>query len=153
VRFHSAFRGVFRGHGDGHRPTLRQWFHDYHQRADVEAGIKQGKGVFCLGTFHSRFKAGIQIQEMLVLFACNFLAWLREWLEQRPMNAFLTGKGIKELVRTASNTEATMTINRLSGLLRFDERGPYPGQRLYVSFLPTQPKPPIFVGSQFFNST
>jgi len=90
---------------------------------------------------------------MLVLFACNFLAWLREWLEQRPMNAFLTGKGIKELVRTASHTEAPMTINGLSGLLRFDERGPYPGQRLYVSFLPTQPKPPIFVGSQFFNST
>jgi len=148
VRYEAMF-----SYRTGQRPTLRQWFRDYHQRADVEAGFKQGKGIFGLGRFHTRSKNGIRVQEILVLFACNFMAWLRDWLVRQPSNRFLAQKGIKELVRVVGQAEATATINGMGGLLCFDARGPYPGQRLYMSLLPIQPEPTAFRRSQFFNSS
>jgi hypothetical protein len=125
----------------GQRPTLRQWFHDYHQRADLEAGFKQGKGVFGLGVFHTRSQVGIQVQEMLVLFACNFVAWLKEWLLHYPPNAFLARVGVKELIHVTGQAEATVTLNGSGWLFCLDSKGPYAGQRLYVSRLPDQPQP------------
>ncbi len=148
VRYEAMF-----SYRTGQRPTLRQWFGDYHQRADVEAGFKQGKGIFGLGRFHTRSKNGIRVQEIMVLFACNFMAWLRDWLVRQPTNRFLAQKGIKELVRVASHAEATATINGMGSLLSFNARGPYPGQRLYLSALPIQPKPAAYGRSQFFNSS
>lgn len=131
VRYEAMF-----SYRPGERPSLRAWFGDYHQRADLEAGFKQGKGIFGLGRFHTRSKNGIRVQEMLVLFACNFMAWLRDWLLRQPSNAFLATKGIKELVCVASHADATATLNSSGGLLRFDDQGPYAGQRLYLSRLP-----------------
>jgi len=148
VRYEAMF-----SYRTGQRPTLRQWFGDYHQRADIEAGFKQGKGIFGLGRFHTRSKNGIQVQEILVLFIANFVAWLRDWLVRQPSNRFLAQKGIKELVRVAGQAEATATINGMGGLLCFDTRGPYPGQRLYLSMLPIQPEPAARSRSQFFNSS
>lgn len=91
-------------------PDLRTWFQEYNGRGDIEAGIKLEKTVLHGQHPMSRSRIGLQIQLALTLFAANFVAWARPWLQER----LIAGQGradvcwarVKHLVRTAANSPA-----------------------------------------------
>lgn len=56
-------------------------FPTYHQRQDVEAGIKQGKGTFSFTKLRLRSPAGIALLGQFALFFWpNFVRWATDWL-------------------------------------------------------------------------
>ena len=56
-------------------PPLAQWFARYNARQTIEAGIKEGKGVFTLKRHLVRSPIGMQLQEQFALFGANFVRW------------------------------------------------------------------------------
>jgi hypothetical protein len=59
---------------------LCAWFGDYNARQTIEAGIKEGKGVFKMEHFKVRSEAGLFLQEHFAAFAANFVRWTAHWL-------------------------------------------------------------------------
>ncbi|MBN1887557.1 MAG: hypothetical protein JW850_06190, partial [Thermoflexales bacterium] len=56
------------------------WFKHYNARQTIEAGIKEGKGVFYLHRIKVRSEPAIYLQECFVAFAANFIRWATHWL-------------------------------------------------------------------------
>ena len=61
------------------------WFNLYNARQTVEAGIKEGKGIFVMRFFKVRSKPALSLQKQFARFGSNFVRWASEWLvEQCP---------------------------------------------------------------------
>lgn len=60
--------------------NLPAWFHRYNARQTIEAGIKEGKGVFQMQHLKVRSTIAIRLQEQFALFAANFVRWAAHWL-------------------------------------------------------------------------
>lgn len=71
-------------------PSLPEWFRRYNGRQTIEAGIKEGKGVFTLKRHLVRSPIGMQLQEQFALFGANFVRWAIAW--------------VKDLLREANRT-------------------------------------------------
>jgi hypothetical protein len=105
-------------------------FPTYHQRQDVEAGIKQGKGTFSFTKLRVRSAAGIRLLGQFALFFWpNFVQWASGWLagqvEDECFEQVL--QEVRTQVRTAANTAAVVLTNTSGQMMEFARNGPYPG--------------------------
>jgi hypothetical protein len=118
-------------------PPLPEWFSRYNARQTIEAGIKEGKGVFTLKRHLVRSPIGMKLQEQFALFGANFVRWAAAWtkdlLSQANRN-FVTALGqVKTLVRTVSRARARWVRNAIGNTLIFDEAGPFAGTIICLS--------------------
>jgi len=118
-------------------PVLKDWFSGYNARQTIEAGIKEGKGVFRLRHPLVRSLFGMPIQEQFSLFAANFVRWAAQWAKQLVRQANHALKDalteVKTLVQDVAHCRARLVHNVLGRVLIFDERGPYAGAILLLS--------------------
>jgi hypothetical protein len=107
-------------------------FPTYHQRQDVEAGIKQGKGTFSFTKLHVRSPAGIRLLgQFALLFWPNFVHWAADWLTERVPDHFIPVLSqVRTQVRIAANTPAVVLTNTQGQLLEFASDGPYAGIKI-----------------------
>jgi hypothetical protein len=124
----------------GDRPppqVLKDWFSGYNARQTIEAGIKEGKGVFRLRHPLVRSPIGLQLQEQFSLFAANFVRWAAQWAKQLVRQANHALKDalteVKTLVQDVAHCRARLVHNAVGRVLIFDELGPYTGALLLLS--------------------
>lgn len=124
-------------YGDTPPPSLPAWFAGYNARQTIEAGIKEGKGVFTLKRHLVRSPYGMQIQEQFALFCANFVRWAAAWVKDclREANRRFTTAldQVKTLVKTVARTRARWVRNACGHTLIFDENGPFAGTVLCLS--------------------
>lgn len=104
----------------------------YNSRQDIEAGIKEFKGVFFLG--HMRFfsAAAIQIQEQLITFLPNFIRWAIRYYF-RPNAIYLPSRAdhgldqLKNVVRVAMHSKAEIHFADDGCVIRFEPSGAFAG--------------------------
>ena len=124
-------------YGDTPPPSLPTWFAGYNARQTIEAGIKEGKGVFTLKRHLVRSPYGMQIQEQFALFAANFVRWAAAWVKDclREANGrFMTALDqVKTLVKTVSRARARWVRNAHGHTLIFSDNGPFAGTVLCLS--------------------
>jgi hypothetical protein len=106
-------------------------FPTYHQRQDVEAGIKQAKGTFSFTKLRVRSPAGLRIlTQFALVFWPNFVRWAADWLADQVCNEkdrFLPVlEQVRTQVRIAANTSAVVLTNASGQMIEFDAAGPYP---------------------------
>jgi hypothetical protein len=118
----------------GDRPPpqpLKDWFSGYNARQTIEAGIKEGKGVFRLRHPLVRSPFGMLIQEQFSLFAANFVRWAAQWARQLVRQANHAVQEalheVKTLVQDVAHCRARLVHNALGRVLIFDEHSPYAG--------------------------
>jgi hypothetical protein len=122
---------------DSPPPDLPDWFRVYNARQIIEAGIKEGKGVFTLKRHLARSPIGMKLQEQFAVFGANFVRWAAAWvkdlLHQANQN-FTTALGqVKTLARIVSRTRARWVRNAAGSVLIFDEAGPFTGTIICLS--------------------
>jgi hypothetical protein len=122
---------------DSPPPDLPDWFSFYNARQTLEAGIKEGKGVFTLKRHLVRSPIGMQLQEQFALFGANFVRWTAAWvkdlLHQANQN-FTSALGqVKTLVGIVARTRARWVRNAAGSVLIFDEAGPFAGTIICLS--------------------
>ena len=115
-------------------PTT-ELFPTYHQRQDVEAAIKQGKGTFSLTKLRVRSAAGIRLLgQFALVFWPNFVRWAADWLIDHihgDTDRFtLVLQQLRPQVRVAANTPALVLTNPDGQLLQFDPDGPFAGVKI-----------------------
>jgi len=132
---------------------LPTWFQTYNGRQTVEAGIKEGKGVFRMSHFKVRSEAGLFLQEHFAAFAANFVRWAAHWLwsscaldeaDRQP-----TFSGVKEMVQVAAHTSAWVIWHSHGCLLRFTNGSVYAGRSLQAGELCFQLPLPLFKNDLF----
>jgi hypothetical protein len=123
--------------------NLPAWFEHYNRRQTVEAGIKEGKQVFCLHHIKVRSEPAIYLQECCVIFAANFIRWASHWLTEQAQpaeNALNVGKlGVKRQVQVAAHVSAQVIRSSEGRLLKFSEHSAFAGK---VLCLPSGSYPP-----------
>jgi hypothetical protein len=122
-----------------HLPTA-DLFPTYHQRQDVEAGIKQGKGTFSFTNLHVRSPAGIRfLGQFALVFWPNFVRWAADWLANqiRGQNESFARvlQQVRTQVRIAAKTSAVVLTNADGQLLEFAADGPYAGTQIRLDGL------------------
>jgi len=136
---------------------LPSWFQTYNGRQTIEAGIKEGKGVFQVHHLKVRSLPALFLQECLATFAANFVRWAAHWLSQQAQPADIqpvplqSETRVKHLVRIAAHTSAWVFWQELGCLLTFTAQSIYAGQSLLLgpcSFF--QPPLPFFKSSIFY---
>jgi len=117
-----------------HLPVA-ELFPTYHQRQDVEAGIKQGKSTFSFTKLRVRSPAGIALLGQFALFFWpNFVHWATDWLVDQVHSgadrlAPLWPR-VHTQVRVAANTPAVVLTSPKGQWLQFDADGPFAGVEL-----------------------
>ena len=118
-------------------PVLKDWFSGYNARQTIEAGIKEGKGVFRLRHPLVRSPFGMLIQEQFSLFAANFVRWAAQWAKQLVRQANQALKDalteVKTLVQDVAHCRARLVHTAVGRVLIFDEHSPYAGVFLLLS--------------------
>jgi hypothetical protein len=112
-------------------------FPTYHQRQDVEAGIKQGKGTFSFTKLHVRSPAGIRLLGQFALFFWpNFVRWGADWLvdQIRDDTERFTQvlRQVRTQVRVAANTPAVVLTNASGQMLEVSADGPFAGVQIQL---------------------
>jgi hypothetical protein len=115
-------------------PTV-DLFPTYHERQDVEAGIKQGKGTFSFTKLRVRSSAGIRLLgQFALVFWPNFVRWAADWLADQVLDKEDRFTRVLEQprtqVRVAANTPAVVLTNTSGQLLEFATDGPYAGVQI-----------------------
>jgi hypothetical protein len=112
----------------------------YHQRQDVEAGIKQGKGTFGFTKLRVRSPAGIRLLgQFALVFWPNFVRWAADWLTDQVRDE--TARFLRVLqqvqtqVRIAANTPAVVLTNVSGQMLEFAADGPFAGVQIQLDRL------------------
>ena len=110
-------------------------FPTYHERQDVEAGIKQGKGTFSFTKLRTRSPAGIRLLgQFALIFWPNFVRWAADWLAdqvQDQEDRFTRALDqVRTQVRVAANTPAVVLTNTSGQMLHFATDGPYAGVQI-----------------------
>ncbi len=117
-------------------PTA-ELFPTYHERQDIEAGIKQGKGTFSFTKLHVRSAAGIRLLgQFALVFWPNFVHWATAWLaDQVRFETKGFAQALQEVrtqVRTAANTPAMVLTNATGQAVQFAANGPYAGVQIQL---------------------
>jgi len=112
----------------------------YHQRQDVEAGIKQGKGTFGFTKLRVRSPAGIRLLgQFALVFWPNFVRWAADWITDQVRDEtarFLQVlQQVQTQVRIAANTPAVVLTNVSGQMLEFAADGPYAGVQIRLDGL------------------
>jgi hypothetical protein len=113
---------------------LPEWFQHYNGRQTIEAGIKEGKGVFYLHRIKVRSEPAIYLQERMVIFAANFIRWATSWLsnEAEPVADTLdvSKMGVKQQVKVGAHVSAQVVQDSRGRLLKFSEQSVFAGKAL-----------------------
>lgn len=114
---------------------LPGWFTCYNARQTIEAGIKEGKGVFEMHHLKVRTAPGLYLQEQFAVFAANFVRWAAHWLAlqcpqlpsgwQDPAHP-----KVKEQVKVGAHTSAWVLWQEQGCLLRFTDASLFAGRSL-----------------------
>lgn len=133
---------------------LPAWFRFYNGRQLIEAGNKEGKGVFQIRHLKVRSLGGLAIQEQFTFFAANLVRWAAEWLRTSvpnlPAPFDARHVNVKQMVRVAANTSAWVITEPHGTLLRFAQTSPFAGLELnLVSGWPFQPPLNLFKSCEF----
>jgi len=114
---------------------LPEWFARYNGRQTIEAGIKEGKGVFEMHHLKVRTAPGLYLQEQFAVFAANFVRWAAHWLAiqcpqlpsgwQDPAHP-----KVKEQVKVGAHTSAWVLWQEQGCLLRFTDASLFAGRSL-----------------------
>ena len=103
---------------------LVAWFDFYNGRQTIEAGVKEGKGVFEMHHLKVRSAAGLAIQEEFAVLAANLVRWAAAWLYEQPFQAKAPfdrpQASVKQMVRVAANTTALVFWQPEGNLLLID---------------------------------
>ncbi len=94
----------------------------YNGRQTIEAGIKEGKGLFASRHLPTRHQDGIAFYEELVLFAQNLVRWFRR---QFLGHTLLTAASVKELVRIGAHSRAQIRHDGHALTLTFAADSPW----------------------------
>jgi hypothetical protein len=114
---------------------LPAWFKHYNARQTIEAGIKEGKGVFEMHHLKVRSAPGLYLQEQFAVFAANFVRWAAHWLAtqcpQLPAGWQDTAQPkVKEQVKVGAHTSAWVNWQEQGCLLRFTDHSVFAGRSL-----------------------
>ncbi|TLN09022.1 hypothetical protein FDZ71_10205 [bacterium] len=114
---------------------LPAWFKRYNARQTIEAGIKEGKGVFEMHHLKVRSAPGLYLQEQFAVFAANFVRWAAHWLAtqcpQFPSAWQDTAQPrVKEQVKVGAHTSAWVYWQEQGCLLRFTNASVFAGRSL-----------------------
>jgi hypothetical protein len=141
-------------YGETPPPDVRAWFTRYNARQTLEAGIKEGKGVFPMRRPWVRSPFGLQLQEQFSRFAANFVRWAARWAKHivrqanRQMMEALTE--VKTLVRVMTRCRARLVVNTLGRVILFEAPGPFTGSMfLLAGQVAFQHVLPLFSSSSF----
>ena len=137
--------------------NLAGWFGTYNQRQTIEAGIKEGKGIFQMHHLKVRAEPALYIQEHFAAFAANFVRFAAHWLQtqnqkrlgDQPASANIFTKSVKQLVQVAAHTSAWVFWKGKDCLLRFSEQSLYAGTTILVGDWPIQPPLPFLESADF----
>jgi hypothetical protein len=116
---------------------LPAWFRRYNARQTIEAGIKEGKGVFEMHHLKVRSAPGLYLQEQFAVFAANFVRWAAQWLAtqcpQLPAGWRTTAQPkVKEQVKVGAHTSAWVNWQQQGCLLRFTDHSVFAGRSLVL---------------------
>jgi hypothetical protein len=116
---------------------LPAWFKRYNARQTIEAGIKEGKGVFEMHHLKVRSAPGLYLQEQFAVFAANFVRWAARWLAtqcpQLPAGWQDTAQPkVKEQVKVGAHTSAWVNWQEQGCLLKFTDHSVFAGRSLQV---------------------
>jgi hypothetical protein len=114
---------------------LPAWFARYNARQTIEAGIKEGKGVFEMHHLKVRSAPALYLQEQFAVFAANFVRWAAHWLAtqcpQLPAGWQDTAQPkVKEQVKVGAHTSAWVNWQEQGCLLRFTDHSVFAGRSL-----------------------
>jgi hypothetical protein len=114
---------------------LPAWFQRYNARQTIEAGIKEGKGVFEMHHLKVRSAPGLYLQEQFAAFAANFVRWAAQWLAmqcpQLPAGwKDPTQPKVKEQVKVGAHTSAWVLWQERGCLLKFTDHSVFAGRSL-----------------------
>jgi hypothetical protein len=128
---------------------LPAWFAYYNARQTIEAGIKEGKGVFQMHHLKVRRAPALWLQEQFAAFAANFVRWAARWLStqcyQEPQQWLQpVAASVKTLVQVAAHTPATVEWLPDGCLLRFTDESLYAGRAIQTGGCAFQLSLPIF---------
>lgn len=136
ARYHTGATqrySVFLHYGeDAACADLAQWFAVYNARQTIEAGIKEGKGVFAMHHLKVRHGPALWLQEQFAAFAANFLRWAAHWLrtdcpQEPPHWLEQAGCAVKTLVQVMAHTPADIGWLPHGCLLKFTAASVYAG--------------------------
>jgi len=121
--------------GDPVTTNLPEWFERYNARQTIEAGIKEGKGVFQMHHLKVRSTPGLYLQEQFAVFAANFVRWAAHWLTsqcpQLPSGwQDTTQPKVKEQVKVGAHTSAWVNWQEQGCLLKFTDHSVFAGRSL-----------------------
>jgi hypothetical protein len=116
---------------------LPAWFKHYNARQTIEAGIKEGKGVFQMHHLKVRSVPGLYLQEQFAVFAANFVRWAAHWLAtqcpQLPAGWQVPAQPkVKEQVKVGAHTSAWVHWQQQGCLLRFTDHSLFAGRSLHL---------------------
>ncbi len=128
--------------------NLPAWFGTYNQRQTIEAGIKETKQVFFLHRLKVRSEPAIYLQEVMTIFAANFIRWAAVWMKQHvspDQDQLLIEKmGVKRQVQVLAHTSAKVIQNSEGMLLRFSPASSLAGKSLRFRALNQPVRPNYF---------
>ena len=141
------------GH-DAVTADLPAWFAFYNGRQTIEAGIKEGKGVFQMHHLKVRAAPALWLQEQFAAFAANFVRWAAHWLStqcyQEPEQWLdPVAASIKTLVQVAAHTPADVAWLPDGCLLRFTDESLYAGRTIQTGGWAFQLSLPLFQSCSF----
>lgn len=132
----------------GHEPVTQDldgWFHEYNGRQTIEAGIKEGKGVFQMHHLKVRSLPALLLQEHFACFAANFVRFAAHWLTQQPMDPpVIDTRSVKHMVQVCAHTSAWVHQDGDTWLLTFTAHSVYAGCSLLLGNGPIQLPLPLF---------
>jgi hypothetical protein len=128
---------------------LPAWFAFYNGRQEIEAGIKEGKGVFQMHHLKVRHGPALWLQEQLAAFAANFVRWAAHWLStqsyQEPAQWLApVAASVKTLVQVAAHTPAYVEWQPGGALLKFTDESIYAGRVIQTGGWVFQLSLPLF---------
>ena len=133
---------------------LPAWFAFYNGRQSIEAGIKEGKGVFQMHHLKVRAAPALWLQEQFAAFAANFVRWAAHWLStqcyQEPEQWLdPVAASVKTLVQVAAHTPADVAWLPDGCLLRFTDESLYAGRAIQTGGWAFQLSLPLFQSCRF----
>lgn len=126
------------------------WFHMYNGRQSIEAGIKEGKGIFQMHHLKVRSHQALQLQEYFACFAANFVRFAAHWLtQQQPHPPTINTGSVKHMVQVCAHTSAWVHKHGDVWSLTFTEQSLYAGRSLHLGNAPIQLPLPLFRNIHF----
>lgn len=141
----------------GRDPVLQDlagWFAEYNARQTIEAGIKEGKGVFQMHHLKVRQGPALYLQEQFAAFAANFVRWAGHWLGSQCQQVgahpvVLGSTRIKTQVQVGAHTAAWVTREGDSWVVEFTDQSVYAGSTIRTKEWGFQLPLPLFRNVDF----